>query len=401
MKILITTFTFFPNKDGVAIACASLCDFLVKSGHKVYVATSLVPGTSSNSRSQGIRIRRFAIYNSRLPGSSDLEKGKYLRYLITEDFDLIINQNWDSWTTELFLEVSKTLRAKCILVSHGLAKHIFHFHRKPFWGFGQWFRGLLWSFSCLPALIRAHDHFVFLQCHADLRRFLDVGICRLFVPKQIHFIPNSISDLYQAKGHPFFRRRHFPGIRFLFVYVANFCDRKDQTRAIRIFAASGVPYSALVLIGSEKNEYSQLMTKDANALGRHLSRNSQSVHIFTGLSRKKIFEMISAADALLLTAKEETMPLVLIESMAFKKPWISTISGCIDKMEGGLACSTDAQLSDAIRRISKSKKLRRSLVAKGTRAYAKYYSPEAFALRWGKLIEGMFSPQRPKSEFLS
>jgi glycosyltransferase involved in cell wall biosynthesis len=401
MKILVTTFTFFPNMDGVATACASLCNVLVKSGHKVHVATSRVASAEITSLRKGVSIRRFAIYNSRLSDSSSLEKNKYLRYLITEDFDLIINQNWDSWTTELFLKVSRMLRAKRVLVSHGLGKHIFRFHLKPFWGFGQWFRGLLWSFSYLPRLIRAHDYFVLNYDQSDLRRFLDVAICRLFVPKRIHFIANSISDLRRTKALPFSRRSHFPGARFLLVCVANFCQRKDQIRAIRVFAAAGVPHSSLVLIGSEENSYSQLMRKEANSLQQYLSRNCQSIHIFAGLSRKRTLEMISSADAFLLSAKEETMPLVLIESMGLKKPWISTISGCIDKMEGGLPCGTDNELIQAVRRLSDSKKLRRSLVAKGTRAYAKYYSPEAFALCWKKLIEQILLPQHPKSEFLS
>jgi glycosyltransferase involved in cell wall biosynthesis len=396
MKILVTTFTFFPNKDGVAVASASLCDFLIKCGHKVHVATSRIADSSAISQINGIYVRRFAIYNFGDSESSDHEISKYLRYLITEDFDLIINQNWDSWTTELFLKASRVLRAKRILVSHGLAKHIFHFHRRPFWGLGQWFRGLLWSFSYLPRLIRAHDHFVFLQDHPDLKRFLDVAICRLFVPKRIHFIANSISDLHRTKVRPFAQKRRYPGARFLLVCVANFCQRKDQIRAIRVFAAAGVPNSSLILIGSEKNSYSQLMRREANSLHQHLSHNSQRIRILTGLSRKRIFEIISDADLFLLTAKEETMPLVLIESMAFKKPWISTISGCIDKMEGGLACSTDAQLSEAIRRIIQSKRLRHSLVKKGSYAYAKHYSQEVFALRWKELINEVFSPSYPR-----
>jgi glycosyltransferase involved in cell wall biosynthesis len=400
MKILVTTFTFFPNKDGVAVASASLCDFLIKCGHEVHAVTSRIAGSSAISQINGINVRRFAIYNSSVSESSDQERAKYLRYLITEDFDLIINQNWDSWTTELFLNISRVLRAKRILVSHGLAKHVLHFHRRPFWGLGQWFRGLLWSSMYLPRLIKAHDHFVFLHDHQDLRRFLDVAICRLFVPKRIHFIANSISDLRRTKLRPLSRRRRFPGARFILVCVANFCQRKDQIRAIRVFAGAGVPHSSLILIGSEKNSYSQLMRREANSWQQYLSHNSQSIHILTGLSRRRIFEIISCADAFLLTSKEETMPLVLIESMAFKKPWASTISGCIDKMEGGLPCSTDYQLIQAIRRLSQSIKLRRSLAAKGARAYAKNYSSEAFALRWKKLIEQILLHQHPKSEFL-
>ena len=396
MKILVTTFTFFPNKDGVANACASLCDFLLKSGHKVHVATSRVAGTSATSRRKDISIRRFAIYNSMPSAPSCHEISKYLQYLVTEDFDLIINQNWDSWTTELFLKVSHLLRAKRVLVSHGLCQHIYRFHWHPFWGLGQWFRGLLWSFSFLPRLISDHDHFVFLHSHADFGRFLDVGICRLLAPKKVHFIPNSISDLPRTKIRPLFRQHFFPRVRFLLVCVANFYDHKDQARAIRVFAASAVPFSSLVLIGSKRNDYSRLVTNQADTLRPHLARNNQSINIFTGLSRQRVFEIISSADAFLLTAKHEVMPLVLIESMALKKPWVSTISGCIDKMEGGLPCRTDNELIQAVRRLSHSKKLRRSLVAKGTRAYAKYYSPEAFALRWESLIKEL-SAQHPES----
>jgi glycosyltransferase involved in cell wall biosynthesis len=401
MKILVTTFTFFPNKDGVAVASATLCDFLLKSGHKVHVATSRVAGASATSRRKGISIRRFAIYNSAPSDRSSHEISKYLKYLVTEDFDLIINQNWDSWTTELFLKVSRMLRAKRVLVSHGLCQHIYRFHWHPFWGLGQWFRGLLWSFSFLPRLISEHDHFVFLHSYADFGRFLDVGICRLFAPKKVHFIPNSISDLPRKKIRQLFRKHFFPGVRFLLVYVANFYGHKDQARAIRVFAASAVPFSSLVLIGSERNDYSQLITKQAEALRPHLSRNNQSIHIFTGLSRQRVFEVFSCADAFLLTAKHEVMPLVLIESMALKKPWVSTISGCIDKMEGGLPCHTDNQLIKAIRKISLSKQLRKNLAAKGTRAFAKNYSSEAFTLRWKKLIEQILLPEHPQSKFLS
>ena len=396
MKILITTFTFFPNKDGVAIACASLCDFLVKSGHKVYVATSLVPGTSSNSRSQGIYIRRFAIYNSRLPESSDLEKSKYLKYLISGNFDLIINQNWQSWTTELFLEASNKLTAKCILVSHGLSKHIFHFYEKPFWGLGPWFKGLKWSFSFLPRMLQAHDAFVFLADKSDWGRFFDLKICKFFFPDRTWIIPNTITDLHLARKSPSVRTSLLGGRRLLSVYVANFCDRKDQLRAVRIFTNSGLRNSVLVLVGSEANEYSRRVCAWIRRNKHRLDLQDQQILVYTGLSRKKTLQFTASSDLVLLTAKSETQPLVLIEAMALRKPWIAMDSGCIETMQGGLTCSSDNQIIQALKRISLSKKLRQSLATKGTRAYAKYYSPEAFALRWERLIKEI-SPQHPES----
>jgi len=394
VKILITTFTFFPNKDGVAIACASLCDFLVKSGHKVFVATSRAPGTSSNCRRQGIYIRRFAIYNSRLPESSDLEKSKYLKYLISGKFDLIINQNWDSWTTELFLKVSKKLSGKRIFVSHGLSKHIFHFCEKPFWGLGPWLKGLKWSFSFLPRIFQAHDAFVFLADKSDWGRFFDLKICKNFFPGRTWIIPNTITDLHLARKSPSVRTSLLGGRSLLLVYVANFCDRKDQLRAVRIFTNSGLRNSVLVLVGTEANEYSHLVSGWIRRNKHRLDLQDQQILVYTGLSRKKTLDFTASSDLVLLTAKSETQPLVLIEAMALKKPWVSTISGCIDKMKGGLPCRTDYQLIEAVRRLSQSKILRQSLVAEGTRAYAKYYSPKVFVCGWERLIK-VISPQHP------
>jgi len=391
MKILITTFTFFPNKDGVAIACASLCDFLVKSGHKVYVATSLVPGTSSNSRSQGIYIRRFAIYNFRLSDSSDQEKASYIRYLIKEDFDLIINQNWNSWTTELFLKVSKKLRAKRILVSHGLTPHIFQPHSRPFWGLGQWLKGLRWSFGFFPRMLQAHDAFVFLADHSDWARFLDVKICKTFFPHRTWIIPNTVTDLHLARKSPSVRTSLLRGCRLLSVYVANFCDRKDQLRAVRIFANSGLRNSVLVLVGSEANEYSRLVSAWIRHHQSQLDLRGQQILVQTGLSRKRTMEITASSDIVLLSAKSESQPIVLIEAMALRKPWIAMNSGCIQTMRGGQVCWNESDFTRALTKLGSSARRRQLLGSEGYRHFVSTHALEIFSFHWQTLINNIAS----------
>jgi glycosyltransferase involved in cell wall biosynthesis len=292
------------------------------------------------------------------------------------------------------LKVSKKLSGKRIFVSHGLSKHIFHFCEKPFWGLGPWLKGLKWSFSFLPRIFQAHDAFVFLADKSDWGRFFDLKICKNFFPGRTWIIPNTITDLHLARKSPSVRTSLLGGRSLLLVYVANFCDRKDQLRAVRIFTNSGLRNSVLVLVGTEANEYSHLVSGWIRRNKHRLDLQDQQILVYTGLSRKKTLDFTASSDLVLLTAKSETQPLVLIEAMALKKPWVSTISGCIDKMKGGLPCRTDYQLIEAVRRLSQSKILRQSLVAEGTRAYAKYYSPKVFVCGWERLIK-VISPQHP------
>lgn len=391
MKILVTTFTFFPNMDGVAIACASLCNVLLESGHKVHVATSRVAGTETTSLRKGVSIRRFAIYNSRLSESADREKAEYLRYLIKEDFDLIINQNWNSWTTELFLKASRKLRAKCILISHGLTPHIFQFHSRPFWGLGQWLEGLRWSFAFLPRMLQAHDAFVFLADHSDWARFLDVKICKTLYPHRTWIIPNTVTDLHLAQNSPSFRTSILGGRRLLSVYVANFCERKDQLRAVRIFANSGLRNSVLVLVGSEANEYSHVVSAWIRHHQPQLDLRGQQILVQTGLSRKRTMEITASSDIVLLSAKSETQPLVLIEAMALRKPWIAMNSGCIQTMQGGLVCRTESDFTRALTKLGSSTRRRQQLGSEGYRHFVSTHAPEIFSFHWQTLVNNMFN----------
>ena len=389
MKILVTTFTFFPNKDGVANACASLCNVLLKCGHKVHVATSRVAGAKTTETIKGVSIRRFAIYNFRLSDSSDQEKASYIRYLIKEDFDLIINQNWNSWTTELFLKVSKKLRAKCILVSHGLTPHIFQPHSRPFWGLGQWLKGLRWSFGFFPRLLHAHAAFVFLADHSDWARFLDVKICKTFFPDRTWIIPNTVTDLHLAHKSPALRFSLLADRRLLVVYVANFCDRKDQIRAARIFADSALRSSVLVLVGSEANNYSKLVCRWIRHHQQQLDRQGQQIVVHTELSRRMTLKIISSSDLVILSAKSESQPIVLIEAMALRKPWIAMDSGCIQTMQGGRVCRTESDFTRALTELGASARQRQLLGSEGYRHFVSTHALEIFSFHWQTLINNI------------
>lgn len=395
MKILISTFTYPPNKDGVALASAALADCLRKHGHTVQIATSKTGRRPASGMIGKIAVRSFSISNGVPLEPKSQEGERYLKFLQEGDFDLIINQNWNSWTTEQFLPIARKLRAKKILVSHGLTPHIFQSHSRPFWGIGQWLRGLRWIFAFLPRMLLAHDAFVFLSNHSDWGRFLDLKICRALFPRRTWIIPNTVTDLPLARKSKSLRSSFLGSRRLLAVYVANFCDRKDQLRAARMFANSGLRGSVLVLVGSEANDYSRQVCAWVRHQQARLELQGQRIVVRTGLSRKMAMEITASSDLVLLSAKSETQPLALIEAMALKKPWIAMNSGCIQTMEGGMAMQTESEFCQALNQAGTSAHLRHRLGKEGLYCFKSNHAPDIFSFHWQSLINRLFSSQTP------
>lgn len=386
LKILVTTFTFLPNKDGVSLASAALAKHLAEKGHQVSVVTSEVKNQPLNSIFQNVRVFRFRIHQFPVPGSGSEEIDRYYKFLHSHDFDIIINQNWNSWTTEAYLQIARHLRAKSILVSHGLSTHMPSFHPRPCWGLGSWFRGVIWTAVNLPRLIKVHDFFVFNLNYWDLGRFMDVLICKLFVPWRTRFICNISCDCQLPLPLPVSSRQKHDRNRLVSICVANFCDRKNQLQALKVFAALPIRGASLVLIGSEQNDYSRRVSREIKDLHNKLRAWDKRVQILTGLSRKKVFRSISNADIAVLTSKIETTPIFLIEAMCFQKPWVAISSGSISQMKGGFACRSKRLLGKAWKNLFESKALRTHLGKVGHRTYLKNYSPGVFYQGWDRLM---------------
>lgn len=377
----------------MALASAALAECLKKQGHAVQIATSKTRRRPASSMIGGISVRAFSISNGAHFEPRSREGRKYLKFLQEGDFDLIINQNWNSWTTEWFLLIARKLRARKILVSHGLTPHIFQLHPRPFWGVGQWLRGLRWIFAFLPRMLLAHDAFVFLSNHSDWGRFLDLKICQTLFPDRTRIIPNTVTDLSLARKSTSLRSSFLGGRRLLAVYVANFCDRKDQLRAARMFANAGLRDSVLVLVGSEANEYSRQVCAWVRQQQPRLEFQDQQIVVRTGLSRKMAMEITACSDLVLLSAKSETQPLALIEAMALQKPWVAMNSGCIQAMKGGMAFHTESEFCHALNQIGTSASWRKRLGKEGLRCFKNHHAPEIFSFHWQSLINKLFPSQ--------
>src|SRR5689334_20832367 len=119
-RILIVTFTFPPNKDGVAEAARAMAENFIAHGHHVTVATGFTPERLSENFSDGIRVKQFRVTGS--PNPRDGMSGEvdaFREFVAAFDGDFVICHGWHTWAAHLAEQAFPRMRARKIMMSHG------------------------------------------------------------------------------------------------------------------------------------------------------------------------------------------------------------------------------------------------------------------------------------------
>jgi glycosyltransferase involved in cell wall biosynthesis len=385
MKILITTFTYLPLADGCAEAAAALARGLARRGHSVTVATTFHPERQPEAPDANPRVMQFKV-----SGTSNWRVGvrgetqSFQKFLREFDGDLIIFENWDAWPTCLGIPLFKQIKAKKILRSHGYVAQIWVPHSGFPWGLGVWLGGWPLLFRT-PWLMRRFDHLVFLSPRRDFGRFFDQRIAWWTGFKKISVIPNgAFAREFNDDALPDFRKEFNLGAGLMLLCVANYCDRKNQLLAVHAFRRAQLKDAALVLIGSEFNDYSEQVRQLDAELQKEFPAGR--VLLLEKLSRAQTCAAYKAADLFVLPAKAETQPIVLLEAMASHTPWLSTDTGCVSELPGGIVTRSEDDLVEKMSELALSPTLRQKLTDDGWAACQQTYDWEQVVAAYDRLV---------------
>ena len=378
MRILLTTFTYPPNADGVAAASAVLANGLAARGHTVTVATEYHSQRAPNTSNANPRVEQFKISgtgNFRTPVVGETQA--YQEFVRNFECDVIVFECWDIWSTYLIRPLLKDLKAKKVLVSHGYAAHLWVPYCRFPWGLGSWVGGFP-LVAKMPFDLRRYDHVVFLSERAAWDRFLDHWIAKKTRFKRCSIIPNGAFMKEFEETSVNFRAEYGIGPGPIFLCVANYCDRKNQLMALRAFREGSFDDATLVFIGSQFNDYSRsLEAEDAELKRRFIAGK---VLFLEKVSRQMTCAAYKAADIFVLSAKAETQPIVLLEAMASKTPFISTDTGCVAELPGGLVARSETEMTARMKELVASAEKRQKLGREGFEACKTTYD-------WQRVIE--------------
>jgi glycosyltransferase involved in cell wall biosynthesis len=383
MKILLVTFTYPPNRDGVSEASRILVGYLLSKGHEVIVATGILDNRT-------FRHGRESIREFKIEGGTNWRSGftgqvqEYQKFLLITSFDILFFQCWDVWTTALALPLFDRISGKKVLISHGFSAHEWTPHRRPPWGLVSWlFR--LPSVIKAAWILRQFDQVVFLSKRQDWGRFLDVGIAQWTGFKKCKVIPNSIrlQDFQKTVGC--FRKKHHFAESFLVLCLANYSDRKNQQLTLDVFHQAGLKDAILCFIGESFNAYSEELEKMAARLD--FGTTGSRVLFFERLGRESIAEALVDCDLVLLTARQETQPIALLEAMAAGKPFISTNRGCVEDYPGGLVANSSQELVSCLKEMMADPVRRSDLGRKGYRYIQEHHDQDTVLQSYGDLMD--------------
>ncbi|HUA67286.1 MAG TPA: glycosyltransferase family 4 protein [Candidatus Saccharimonadales bacterium] len=378
MKILITTFTYPPNRDGVAEHSTVLANGLARRGHAVTVATEFHPdrkldALDANPRVEQFKISGLANWRIGIRG----ETVAYQKFLHNYKGDLILFSCWDVWSTSLALPQANSLKTRKVLVSHGFANHIWNRHHQFPWGLGQWIGG--WPLVLkLPFDMRKLDQLVTLSHRCDFDRFFDNWVARATGYRKRSIIPNGAFAEEFIGDLPDFRAEFGIGSGSLLLNVANYCDRKNQIMLLRAFRQAQLDGATLVLIGSEFNDYAIRLKQ----LDAELQRTYPAGHVLLleKLTRVQTCAAFRSADLFVLSAKAETQPIALLESMASHTPFLSTDVGCVEELPGGIVVHSEQEMIEKMKLLVANPTLRKQLADEGWAASQKTYN-------WSRVID--------------
>jgi glycosyltransferase involved in cell wall biosynthesis len=388
MKVLIATFSFPPEKDGVAMASAACAQIFCRKGWSVEVATFRLVTARSLADWQGICGHEFAIsgtlhFRDSYRGPLD----SYREFLLSDQWDVIIFQGY-SWPLDLAVPLLDRISAKKVLVSHGYGALLWAPVPKFPFGLGALALSVLRSLRMLRCINKI-DRWVFLSPRTDLCSYYDHWLARKVHHTGVRVIPNGLNPTQRGVGSRFRQAFGIPADVLVFLCVGYFSRGKNQKMALQAYRQAALPNSRLVFIAPECNAWME-RCQEADLAYPSPAANS-GVLWLTKLSREMTLDSFAASDIYLSSSLGETQPISILEAMRECKPWIALRAGCISEFPGGLCVSSFREMVLAIRRLGTGPEESKNLGQSGRQAVETKYSMDRFDNAYCQLVEELIS----------
>lgn len=334
MKIIFTVATYYPKKDGVQMVTQYQAEGLAKRGHDVTVITSKIDNVIDEEIHNGVKIIRVDAYNFYYWHKG--KKKEYQRNLLkmSSSADVLIAVCLQSFSADWLLPIINDIKCTKILYLHGMPD--FRLHSNDLTSLKNVlktiFRNIRWKFfyTINTPRIKKFDAITHLFTNDNSHRYF----------MKYNYKNNIIIE--NACDQAFFEKIERNNKKY-FITVGNYCERKNQRKALEVFYGMNEKNVGLVLIGSSNNSYYKMLLKLKKKLDDIYGK--RDVKILYNLSREETINYVKNSYATLLTSNYEYYPLTIVESMAAGIPFISTDVGIIKYLPGGVIASKNKDLS--------------------------------------------------------
>lgn len=365
MKITISVATYWPRLDGVQMVTQYHAEELVKKGHDVTIITSKFENLPDKEIHNGVKIERIEVFNKGYWHFGNRKAYEERLIKAGQTDDVLVTVCLQSYAADWALGIMDKIKCRKVLYMHGMPD--FRLHRQDFVSAYSVcktiFRNLRWSlfYKSHWKQIMKYDTVVHLFKNDNSYTYFHKNGYKNNI-----VIENSCEDIfYDNDNEP----------KPYFLYVGNYCQRKNQMRAIELFYKSDkLKDFGLILIGGADNKYCKNLKRRNEQL--NLIHGKRDIRILYGQNRDAIIEYTKSAYATIMTSTFEFYPIVLVESMAAGVPFISTNVGIVRMLPGGVICNNSKDFIYWMELFVKNKKIRDTQGIVGKEYYASHLRKE-------------------------
>ncbi|MBI5153128.1 MAG: glycosyltransferase family 4 protein [Parcubacteria group bacterium] len=360
MHILFTVEFYEPRKGGAEEVVRQLAERLVGRGHVVTVATSVVSERIEKTI-HGVVIREFQLSGNSVKGvkGTGEEQKRYQDFLISGDFDVMVNYAAQIWCTDLAFLILERIKAKKVFIPCGYSRLRSSAYKT--------------YFDALPGYLKLYDTLVYMSSNYQDYIFGEQYGC---ADKAV-VIPNGAGEefLHDSLG---FKKKYGITTPKMAITVANHYFAKGHLFVINAFKKMRRDDTTLVIIGerlSSRSWYScYLMCKLNTFLNPHIK-------VLQNIPREWVVSAYQEADLFLFGSQIECAPLVMYEAFASKTPFITTEVGNIrDHEEMIKIVKTSHEMARISNYLLDNEAERKSVAEKAHQLWQAYHT-------WERIVE--------------
>lgn len=358
MKVMIACTHFWPSKGGVETIAENLGYRLVQAGYMVDIATfarsdrtfHIYRGMNIISLNEKTVVDSVPLWLTELRNL--IMSGKYLACILFAD-----PQNLLLWSVK-DAEIPSHTR---ILIQPIINKD----------GYANWKDNRIFR-SCLTGILKKATATIALTSGGtEVDYMKEDGIEHVYLPNAVELLDETYD----------FREKY--GIKkdtFLILHVANLWEVKNHSGLLH--SLKNIPSDwLLVMIGYAGGDLAYVSRIKEELAGR------PDVLYIPGLPADGIASAIKAADVIVLSSKGEVAPVVILEAMSHRKPWVATEEcGAVNEYSGGIVTSLD-NFPCVLQFLKEHPDFREELSGLGYEHWQTCYSWEPVIKGWLELIE--------------
>ena len=355
MKILFTSFTYWPKVDGVQNVTTYQAEKLAEFGHDVTVITSKIDGRPDKEEHNKVHIIRVPVYKAGLWVKGDRELTQKIFLKCAYEMDIYVNVCFFDYLSQWILPLIPSLKCHKFVMMHGIWEFGYtvmdrlnfkSFARKTVQNirWKQYFHKydeLVSQFDGAFHLHKTDKSFEYFKKHGQFNNYELINA----VDEQLFNIASEKSMENKCNT--------------IFIHIANYSFSKNQELAVRAFAEAKLESAELWFVGSYENDYCKHIKNVTYKYGL------DEVRFYCGISRNKLLKLIAQSDIFLLTSISEHMPVTILEGLAAGKPFVSTDVGVVNVIPGGIYCKNKSELICAMKQLYENPQKRKELANLG------------------------------------